>query len=72
MRFGNSAQWETITNVWGESDMNERQKIYDELCALITDYEWHGLGVPVGAEDLYAMLVKIQNNWECVITAQDE
>ncbi|GHU57588.1 hypothetical protein AGMMS49975_23390 [Clostridia bacterium] len=52
--------------------MNERQKIYDELCALITDYEWHGLGVPVGAEDLYAMLVKIQNNWECVITAQDE
>ena len=46
--------------------MNERQAIYDELCRILTDYEENG-----STEDLYGMLVKIQNNWESVITAQD-
>ncbi|GHU57892.1 hypothetical protein AGMMS49975_24030 [Clostridia bacterium] len=51
--------------------MSERKKIYGELCALLTDYEGNGSGVPVETEDLYRMLVKIQNCWEDVITARD-
>ena len=44
--------------------MNSRQ-LYDELCALLTDYEGNG-GTPATAEDLYDMLVKIANNWEYI------
>lgn len=46
--------------------MNERQEIYDRLCGVLTLYE-HGESDP---EDLYEMLVEIQNRWEDVITAQ--
>ena len=45
--------------------MDERGKIYDELSKLLTDYEDGGT---VTQEDMYDMLVKIQNNWEGVIT----
>jgi hypothetical protein len=45
--------------------MSERQQIYDELCTVLTDYENHDADVG----DLYVMLVKIQNHWESVITA---
>ena len=47
--------------------MNEKQKIYDELCAVLTRYE-------ESDEDesnlMYEMLCKIQNAWEDIITAQ--
>lgn len=55
--------------------MSEKQKIYDEMCELLTDYER-----PDDVKDydereweaeLYEMLIKIQNNWETVITAQE-
>ncbi len=47
--------------------MTERDRIYDELCRVLTDYETEGLHI----DDLYDMLVKIQRNWE-LITASDE
>jgi hypothetical protein len=59
----------TITN-----SSETKASIYDEMCRVLTDYEnrevqsdnidWEA--------DLYEMLVKIQNNWETVITAQEE
>jgi hypothetical protein len=52
--------------------MNERQQIYDELCRVLTDYEGNGSEDMASADDLYDMLVKIQNNWESVITACDD
>ena len=45
-----------------------KEGIYDEMCRLLTDYEdMNG----VTETDLYEMLVKIQNNWESVITVQE-
>lgn len=47
--------------------MNERQKIYDEMCRVLTDWETQ----EAVDDDLYWMLVKIQNNWETIITADE-
>lgn len=47
--------------------MNEKTKIYDELSRVLTEYEED----ICGPEDLYDMLVKIQINWENVITRED-
>lgn len=49
--------------------MDEKQKIYDEMCRVITEYE-EGNDM-VTEWTLYDMLVKIQNNWETVITVQE-
>lgn len=49
--------------------VKQREKIYDEMCRLLTDYE-NGSDM-VTENELYAMLVKIQNNWEAVITVQE-
>lgn len=46
-----------------------KQKIYDEMCRLLTEYE-DGSDM-VTENELYYMLVKIQNNWEAVITVQE-
>ena len=50
-----------------------KQSIYDEMCRLLTEYENRKIEiVDVDWEsELYEMLVKIQNNWEAVITAQE-
>ena len=48
--------------------MNEKQKIYDEMCKVLTDWETQ----EAGDDDLYLMLVKIQNNWETIITANND
>jgi hypothetical protein len=45
--------------------------IYDELCRVLTDYKGNGSGHGASADDLYSMLIKIQNRWEDVITAQN-
>lgn len=50
--------------------MSEKQKIYDELCRTLTEYE-NGNDM-ITEYELYDMLVKIQNNWETVITVQEE
>lgn len=52
----------------------QKNAIYDEMCGLLTDYEgMNGVirQMEVSAEDLYEMLVKIQNNWE-ELTGEDE
>lgn len=47
--------------------MNNKAIIYDELSRLLTNYE-EGTATK---EELYNVLVKIQNNWESVITVQE-
>ena len=49
--------------------MSEKQKIYDEMCRILTEYE-NGSDM-ITEHELYDMLVKIQNNWETVITVQE-
>ena len=49
--------------------MTERDKIYDEMCEVLTDSE-RGSDM-VTEYELYDMLVKIQNNWATVITKQE-
>jgi len=46
--------------------MTEKTMIYDELSRVLTDYE----DGKKGANDLYEMLVKVQNQWEIVITSE--
>ena len=48
-----------------------KQEIYDELSRVLTDYEHEPMSPDDAASMLYDMLVKIQNNWEEVITADD-
>ena len=47
----------------------DKNNLYDELCHLLTDFE--EMSESVSEEDLYDMLVKIQNNWE-ELTGEDE
>ncbi len=50
----------------------KKNELYDELSKVLTDYETQDeKGIVVTAEDLYGMLVKIQNNWE-EMTGEDE
>lgn len=49
-----------------------KESIYDEMCRVLTNYENSEDGDRSTEYDLYEMLVKIQNNWEAVITAQEE
>ena len=48
--------------------MSERDKIYDEICRVLTEWETQ----EAVDDDLYNMLVKIQNNWETVIIKQED
>ena len=43
-----------------------REKQYDEISRVLTDYEEKTNGVT--EEDLYNLLVDIQNNWETIIS----
>ena len=47
--------------------MENKAKIYDEMCKVLTDYETGD----ANETNLYEMLVKIQNRWEDVITAEN-
>lgn len=48
--------------------MTEKDKIYDELSRVLTEYEEGD----ASANALYETLVDIQNNWETVITVREE
>ena len=48
---------------------HSQENLYDELCELLTRYEQDDGSVEV--RDLYHMLVKIQNSWETIITANE-
>ena len=46
--------------------MNEtRESIYDEICRVLTEWETQ----EAVDDDLYWTLLKVQNNWETVITS---
>ena len=45
-----------------------KEALYDEMCRVLTDWETQ----EAVDDDLYNMLVKIQNNWETVITRQED
>lgn len=47
--------------------MLEKQKLYDAVCRVLTDYETQKA---VG-DDLYWMLVQVQNNWETIISTNE-
>lgn len=48
--------------------MNEtRESIYDEICRVLTEWETQ----EAVDDDLYNTLVKVQNNWETVITTEE-
>lgn len=50
----------------------QKNELYDELSRVLTDYERQdGEDFIVDADDLYGMLVKVQNNWE-ELTGEDE
>jgi len=57
--------------------MTTKQEIHDEISILLTEYETddEDLDIPrtgsEWAEEFYNLLVKIQNNWEDVITADE-
>lgn len=42
--------------------MNNKNKIYDDLSRVLTDYE----ECKATGRDLYDMLVRIQNSWELI------
>ena len=46
-----------------------KESIYDEICAMLTAYEEDSDAVT--ESDWYDLCVKIQNNWEAVITKQE-
>ena len=48
----------------------EKNNIYDEMCGLLTDFEEYGDESYELADELYEMLVKIQNNWD-ELTSED-
>lgn len=47
-----------------------RHNLYDELCEILTEYEHpEEYDHRTGADDLYNMLVKIQDNWDSITTS---
>lgn len=49
----------------------EKMAIYDEMCHMLTDYENLGIYDESAYEymlNFYSMLVKIQNNWDELIS----
>jgi|GEM_PF-122734 len=70
-RLGAAWGEDSIKRIFGGADMNKRQVIYDELSTVLTNYEGNGADEGASADDLYNMLVKIQNCWESIITADD-
>ena len=49
-----------------------KESIYDEMCRVLTNYENAEDDDKFTEYELYEMLVKIQNNWEAVITVQND
>ena len=53
-----------------EDEIQTKEQIYDEMCRVLTEYEDDN--DMITENELYDMLVIIQNNWESVITKQEE
>ena len=52
-----------------EDEIQTKEQIYDEMCRILTEYE--NDNNMITENELYDMLVTIQNNWESVITKQE-
>ena len=52
-----------------EDEIQTKERIYDEICRVLTEYE--NDNDMITENELYDMLVTIQNNWETVITKQE-
>ena len=52
-----------------EDEIKTKEQIYDEMCRVLTEYE--NDNDMITENELYDMLVTIQNNWESVITKQE-
>ena len=52
-----------------EDEIQTKEQIYDEMCRVLTEYE--NDNDMITENELYDMLVTIQNNWESVITKQE-
>ena len=52
-----------------EDEIQTKEQIYDEMCRVLTEYEDDN--DMITENELYDMLVTIQNNWEAVITKQE-
>jgi hypothetical protein len=52
--------------------MNDKKRLYDELSALLTDYEGNGSDSKPTAEDFYDFLVRLQRNWETLNEVTDD
>lgn len=51
----------------------EKEALYDRLCRLLTDYEMPEEGQdPVTEDDLYEMLVEIENSWNELVSEEEE
>lgn len=66
---------EYIRSIYNDNQKDEvtlktKQEIYDEMCGILTQYE--NSNDMITEHELYDMLVKIQNNWEAVITVQED
>ena len=53
-----------------EDEIKTKEQIYDEMCRVLTEYE--NDNDMITENELYDMLVTIQNNWETVITKQED
>jgi hypothetical protein len=67
--YGMGYEWMLDGTIRPLEKPQTKQEIYDEMCRLLTEYE-DGSDM-VTENELYYMLVKIQNNWEAVITVQE-
>jgi len=52
--------------------MSERQAVYDDVCRVLTDFEGNGSEEGATPADLYSVLVRVQNAWESIITADSD
>ena len=53
-----------------EDEIQTKEQIYDEMCRILIEYE--NDNDMITENELYDMLVTIQNNWETVITKQED
>ena len=64
-------EWMMDGTIRKKVEIVTRESIYDEMCKVLTNYENAEDGDKFTEYELYDMLVKIQNNWESVITVQE-
>ena len=50
----------------------KKEELYDRICKTLTDYEHpEEATLPVSIEDMYDLLVDIQNSWDDLTSSED-